>query len=90
MAVVELTQYVRPSGRKETVTTEVTEEAAGHAKDMELSREVLLNGKVAIYGKYPSWEEEDEVCEIATNGPGIKSPPNVLMRVIDSVRIKGK
>jgi hypothetical protein len=79
---VELTQYIRPNGRKEKTLCEVSDDVAELAENMELSCEVLDNGLIALYAYYNGTHEEDEQCMIASNGPGESSPPKVLEKLI--------
>lgn len=80
---VAVTQYLRPDGRKKTVFAPVGEEHAKRAEGMAISSEVLTTGEVAIYVRFADEKEESESIGLATNGPGEKSPTNVLRRMID-------
>ncbi len=82
MESILLTQYLRPDGRKEIVNTEVEDNIAEMAAGVIMSVEVLRTGEVGIWVKYPDWEEEDELHDVATNGPGERSPKNILSKLI--------
>jgi len=63
----------------------VGKEAAGKAKDLILSVEVLPNGILALYARRIGEPVEGEKTELAENGPGNNSPANVLKRLIKRV-----
>jgi hypothetical protein len=87
---VELTQYLRPDGRKSLVYAPVGEEYVKKSEGMVLSTEVLGTGKVAIYGRYNYEPEEKEVLLLANNFDDDKGPTNVLKQVIDRVYSRTK
>lgn len=60
----------------------VGEDIVELAKDMILSSEELTTGKVAIYARFADESEESESLELATNGPGPKSPDKILIALI--------
>ena len=80
---VEVTQYLRPSGRKRLCFAPVGEDYVEKARAMCFSAEVLSTGTVAIYGRLIGQSDEAEICEIASNGPGNHDPSHVLRRIID-------
>ena len=82
MKTVELTQYLRPDGRKAKVLVELDDEVAELSRDMILSCEVLTTGVIAIYARYKDQNEEEELLELAHNGPGLYAPDAVLSRLI--------
>jgi hypothetical protein len=86
---VEVTQYLRPNGRKKLVFADVGEECAKKAEGMRISSEVLTTGEVAIYVRFANEIEESESVGLAVNGPGENSPANVLKRMIDE-RIRAR
>lgn len=87
MAKVELTQYKRPDGRKDTVYAELPDEVAKKALDMALSCEVLMSGQVVIYGRFKDEDEELEYMDFAENTA--EASPNrpdvVLTKIIEKV-----
>lgn len=84
MEYVELTQYLRPYGKREKVYAEVDDELAKRAKEanLVLSCEVLTTGHVAIYGRLPYQYEEEEIMEISPNAPGRYTPTQALETII--------
>lgn len=96
MSTVELTQYMRPHGRRATVRCEVPQDIAELAEDMALSCEVLMTGQVVIYARYNDEEDEAEDMEFAANSPDApreKHPDQRLVALIQRVskrRIKGE
>lgn len=83
--IVRITQYKRPNGKKEHVTCRVPLETEKKAKGMGIAAELLTTGEVAIYCKYNGDPVENERLELATNGPGDKSPDKMLIKLIDRV-----
>lgn len=79
---IELTQYLRPNGRKEQCFINIGKKYVEMAKDMDLSCEVLTTGEVALYANYKDDPPENENIEIANNGPGWNSPKKKLKRLI--------
>lgn len=80
---VELTQYLRPNGTPTKVFAPVGEDYVAKAKNLVLSAEVLTTGEVVIYARRRDESDEKEINEIATNGPGEKSPTACLKHLID-------
>jgi len=71
---VEFTQYLRPDGRKQTITMDVPDDLKEKIdfiikNNHEFTCEVLTTGEVALY---VSNNEEDIECLIVNNGPGMK------------------
>ena len=87
MAKVELTQYIRPDGRKNTVYADLPNEVAQKAQDMALSCEVLMSGQVVIYGRFKDEDEELEYMDFAENTAEASPnrPDAVLTKVIEKV-----
>ena len=77
---VEITQFLRPDGRRRRMLAEVGEELAAKAKNLIISTEELGTGKVAIYVRRKGSAEH---LEFAENGPGGNSPTEVLKRMIE-------
>lgn len=84
MEYVELTQYLRPYGKKRKVYAEVDDELAKKAKDARLvfSCEVLTTGHVAVYGRLWNQSDEEELIELSPNSPGCYSPRQALETII--------
>ena len=87
MGIVKLTQFIHPFGHREEASVELPEEICELAESQVLSCEMMPNNysKVVFYSRKKEWEEEDEVCEIADNGPGANNPKNALERLIRRV-----
>ena len=83
--LVSLTVYRPPNGRGSRESCIVGKEHREKAEGMVLSAEILSSGEIALYGRYQEEKEEEELLEIAKNGPGEKSPANMLRKVIDNV-----
>lgn len=79
---VELIQFLRPNAKRRRMAATVGREFVTLAQNQILSCEDLGNGSIAIYSRGVSESEEDELTDIAVNGPGENSPTNVLIRVI--------
>lgn len=80
---IEVTQYLRPDGRKRTVYAPVGEEYAKKAENMILSAEELTTGMIVVYARWAGEPEENEYFELASNGPGPRSPTSVLKLCIE-------
>jgi hypothetical protein len=85
---VEVTQYLRPDGRPVPNYAEVGVEWVRRAEGMHFSAEVLTTGEVAIYGRLDDESEEQEITELAYNGPGDNSPDNALRRIIEKLEAR--
>jgi len=79
---VELTQYLRPNGRKRIVFAPVGKRFVKMAKDLVLSCEELTTGEIAIYARRHGEDEEDEALLLAENSDGEKNPTAVLIELI--------
>lgn len=79
---VKMTQYLRPDGATRPLYADVGEEVVELADGMSLSCEQLSTGEIAIYARFQSEPEEDEIMDLAVNGPGDRSPANVLAALI--------
>ena len=84
MAIVQVTQYLRPNGKQRLAWAEVPDEVAQAAdeKDLILSAEVLPTNEVAIYCRRESQSEEEERVYLAENGPGENSPIEKLIEAV--------
>jgi hypothetical protein len=80
---VEVIQYLRPNGKRRRMLAPVGKKYVEKAKDLIISVEELTTGEVAIYVRKINDPIDDEVMELAYNGPGDNSPTNVLRRLID-------
>lgn len=80
---VKITQYLRPNGKKRIVIADIDKEHADKAKGLILSCELLPINKLLIYGRKKGQTEEEEITEMANNGPGENDPNTALCRLID-------
>jgi len=83
MAEVRITQYLRPNGKTCELKADIDEEHAQKAKDLVISTECISPTEIVIYGRRRGQSVEEELTEIATNGPGENSPNKALCRLID-------
>lgn len=80
---VEIIQFLRPDGERRYMLCEVPEDVAKLSRDMIISAEELRMGEIAIYAHYKDEDEENEIMELASNGPGENNPREVLVKVIN-------
>ena len=80
---VKITQYLRPTGMKKTVIADIDKEHADKAKGLILSCELLPANRLLIYGWKKEQDIEEEITEMADNGPGENEPNKALCRLID-------
>jgi hypothetical protein len=79
---VEVIQFLRPDGRRRRALAPVGKELVDLAKDMVLSAEELTTFEIAVHVRFKNEPKEQEIMEIANNGPGKKSPTEVLKKLI--------
>ncbi len=79
---LEIIQFLRPDGKRRRMSTKLTKELVEKAKNMIISVEELMTGKVAIYGRIIGTPIEKEYMLLADNCGGSNSPNNVLEKVI--------
>jgi hypothetical protein len=69
---VPVTQYISPNGRMKTHEVSVSPEAHAlwerHSDDISLSAEVLRTGDVAVYARFRSRPEEEELIDVVPRG----------------------
>ncbi len=82
MATIHLTQYLRPSGKPALVMASIPDELADLASGLEISCELLPTDRVMIYAHRKGESAEDELTEMAENGPGENTPDIALERLI--------
>ena len=80
---VRITQYLRPSGITKPLIADIDKEHADKAKNLIISCECMPTGHVMIYGRRKEQQEEEEITEMAENGPGNNTPNDALIRLID-------
>lgn len=67
---IQVTEYLLPNGHQITRDLEVDIKVAERSKEMVLSCEMLLTGKVTAYARFKDQETEDEDLEIFENQYG--------------------
>ena len=82
MATIRITQYLRPNGRKARIFADIPDELKGKADLLEISAEAVPGNMVMIYAHVKGQSEEDELTELADNGPGDNDPQAALIRLI--------
>ena len=82
MATIRITQYLRPDGRKAEIFADIPDELKGKADLLEISCEAIPPNHVMIYAHVKGQSAEDELTEMAINGPGDNSPEKALIRLI--------
>lgn len=83
MATIRITQYLRPNGRKARIFADIPDELKGKADLLEISAEAVPGNMVMIYAHVKGQSAEDELTELADNGPGENSPNKALIRLIN-------
>ena len=83
MATIRITQCLRPNGRKAKIFADIPDELKGKADLLEISAEAVPGNMVMIYAHVKGQSAEDELTELADNGPGENSPNKALIRLIN-------
>lgn len=83
MATIRITQRLRPNGRKAKIFADIPDELKGKADLLEISAEAVPGNMVMIYAHVKGQSAEDELTELADNGPGENSPNKALIRLIN-------
>ena len=83
---VRIRQYLRPNGNMRIVIATIDKEHAEKAKKLRISCECLPTNEIVIYGRRITETKEEEITEIATNGPGPNEPNIALCRLIDRLQ----
>ena len=82
MKAIRITQFIRPNRRRAIIYADVPDELYEKAMLLDISCERITETEVAIYAHVKGESEEDELSEIAYNGPGDNSPNAALERLI--------
>ena len=82
MKTIIITQYLRPNGKKADIFAQVPDDLYELAMSLSISCELLPTDIVAIYAHRRGESAEDELSEMASNGPGSNSPEKALERLI--------
>jgi len=85
---VEIIQYIRPNGLRKRLLADIDKEHADKAKNYRFSCEWMTGGLVMLYGRRHDQTDEDELTEMAENGPGNNTPNDALIRLIDRLTAK--
>lgn len=87
---VEVTQYLPPDGVPVKSFAPVGDKHAQMAEGMVLSGEILLTGDIVLYARWKEQSENDEISELAVNEPGPNEPTEVLKRLIEQLKERGR
>ena len=82
MKTVRISQFIRPFGVKRLLYADIPDELEETANGLEISAEMITPDKVMIYAHRKGESEEDELTELADNGPGRNNPQEALARLI--------
>ena len=82
MAVIRITQYLRPNGKRAEIPVDIPDELKEIADGLEISCELIPTERVVIYAHRKGESAEDELTEMADNGPGNNTPKKALERLI--------
>lgn len=82
MKTIRMSQFMRPSGVKRLLYADIPDELEETANGLVISVELITPDKVMIYAHRKGESEEDELTELADNGPGRNSPQKALARLI--------
>lgn len=83
MATIRITQCLRPNGRKAKIFADIPDELKGKADLLEISAKAVPGNMVMFYAHVKGQSAEDELTELADNGPGENSPNKALIRLIN-------
>ena len=82
MKTIRIPQFMRPFGVKRLLYADIPDELEETANGLEISAEMITPDKVMIYAHRKGESEEDELTELADNGPGRNNPQEALARLI--------
>lgn len=82
---VEIIQYLRPSGKRRRMATELDDDWAKKAKDLIITAEQLSTGKIVLYVRKIGQHPKQEKMGIADNWAGLNSPDKVLKKLISEI-----
>ena len=82
MAIIRITQYLRPNGKRAEIPVDIKDELKEIAEGLEISCELITTERVVIYAHRKGESAEDELTEMADNGPGDNTPTMALERLI--------
>ena len=80
---IEVIQFLRPNGKRRRMSfVASSDEIVEMAKDMVISAEELSTGPIACYVRFVDEDEENELLDLAKNGPGEKEPSKIVEQLI--------
>ena len=82
MKTVRISQFIRPFGTNRLVYADIPDELEETANGLKISAEMITPDKVMISAHRKGESEEDELTELADNGPGRNNPQEALARLI--------
>lgn len=82
MATIRFIQYLRPDRKEAYVYADIPDELQDLASSLIISCEYVSAEHAMIYAHRKGESEEDELTELADNGPGDNSPDIALERLI--------
>ena len=82
MAIINITQYLRPNGKRAEIPVDIKDELKEIAEGLEISCELIPTERVVIYAHRKGESAEDELTEMADNGPGNNTPKMAIERLI--------
>lgn len=78
---LEMTQFIRPNGRKQPTSCEISDDLAGKVKEI---HDAGLRFTAEVVGTNVSFciesDEEDLAIEIVSNGPGVRETVENMIR----------
>ena len=82
MAVIRITQYLSPNGKRAEIPVDIPDELKEIAEGLEISCEAIPPAQCIIYAHRKGEGDEDDRSEIGTNGSTINNPTMALERLI--------
>ena len=82
MAIIRITQYLRPNGKKAVIPVDIPDELTEIAEGLEISCEAIPPTQCIIYAHRKGEGDEDDRSEIGTNGSTTNNPTMALERLI--------
>jgi hypothetical protein len=80
---VEIIQYLRPNGLRRRMTVPASNDILAKVTGMIIEAEELGDGNIAIWVRGKGEDEEHQLLDIATNGPGDRSPTTIMFKLIE-------
>jgi hypothetical protein len=80
---VEIIQYLRPNGKRRRMTCPAPNYILAKVAGMIIEAEEIRTGEIAIWVRGKNEPEENQILEVAINGPGENGTTEVLFRLIE-------